>query len=41
ALELQQAVASLAHKTRQQGERIQLSASVAVVMALNETPDNL
>ncbi|WP_147466757.1 GGDEF domain-containing protein, partial [Pseudomonas cannabina] len=41
ALELQQAVASLAHKTRQQGERIHLSASVAVVMALNETPDNL
>ncbi|EGH49735.1 hypothetical protein PSYPI_48013, partial [Pseudomonas syringae pv. pisi str. 1704B] len=28
--ELQQAVASLAHKTRQQGERIHLSASVAV-----------
>ncbi|KPW34962.1 GGDEF domain-containing protein [Pseudomonas coronafaciens pv. atropurpurea] len=41
ALELQHAVASLAHKTRQQGERLHLSASVAVVMALNETPDNL
>ncbi|CAM3238565.1 GGDEF domain-containing protein [Pseudomonas floridensis] len=41
ALELQQAVTSLAHKSRQQGERIHLSASVAVVMALNETPDNL
>ncbi|QHF03076.1 MULTISPECIES: diguanylate cyclase [Pseudomonas syringae group] len=41
ALELQQAVASLAHKTRLQGERLHLSASVAVVMAINETPDNL
>jgi len=41
ALELQQAVASLAHKTRLHSERIHLSASVAVVMALTETPDNL
>lgn len=41
SLELQQAVQSLAHKTRQHGERVYLSASTAVVMALNETPDEL
>ena len=41
ALELQQAVQSLAHKTRQQGERVYLSASTAVVMAVNEAPDEL
>lgn len=41
ALELQQAVQGLAHKTRQHGERLQLSASTAVVMALNESPDAL
>ncbi|MHC8305507.1 GGDEF domain-containing protein [Pseudomonas sp. PB3P13] len=41
ALELQHAVQSLAHKTRQHGERVQLSASTAVVMALNEAPDAL
>ena len=41
ALELQQAVQGLAHKTRQQGERIYLCASTAVVMAVNEAPDEL
>ncbi|MCU1729635.1 GGDEF domain-containing protein [Pseudomonas sp. 7P_10.2_Bac1] len=41
ALELQQAVQSLAHKTRQHGERVYLAASTAVVMALNEAPDEL
>ena len=41
ALELQQAVQSLAHKTRQHGERVYLSASTAVVMAVNEAPDEL
>ena len=41
ALELQQAVQSLAHKTRQHGERVYLSASTAVVMALDEAPDEL
>ena len=41
ALELQHAVQSLAHKTRQQGERVYLSASTAVVMAVNEAPDEL
>ncbi|OLF53180.1 GGDEF domain-containing protein [Pseudomonas chlororaphis] len=41
ALELQQAVQSLAHKTRQHGERLQLSACTAVVMALDETPQAL
>ncbi|CAI8825016.1 GGDEF domain-containing protein [Pseudomonas sp. IT-P100] len=41
ALELEQAVQGLAHKTRQHGERVQLSASTAVVMAVNEAPDPL
>lgn len=41
ALELQQAVHGLAHKTRQHGERLQLSASTAVVMAMNESTDVL
>ena len=41
ALELQQAVQSLAHKTRQHGERVYLSASTAVVMAVDEAPDGL
>ncbi|MGO3622122.1 MAG: GGDEF domain-containing protein [Pseudomonas helleri] len=41
ALELQQAVQSLAHKTRQHGERVYLSASTAVVMVFNEAPDEL
>ena len=41
ALELQQAVQSLAHKTRQHGERVYLSASTAVVMALDDAPDEL
>ena len=41
ALELQQAVQSLAHKTRQHGERVYLSASTAVVMAHDEAPDEL
>ncbi len=41
ALELQQAVQGLAHKTCQQGERLYLAASTAVVMAVNETPEAL
>ncbi|KAF0865965.1 GGDEF domain-containing protein [Pseudomonas sp. LD120] len=41
ALELQQAVQALAHKTRQHGERLHLAASSAVVMALEETPEGL
>ncbi len=41
ALELQQAVQGLAHKTRQHGERVYLSASTAVVMAVDEAPDGL
>ncbi|WP_321837665.1 GGDEF domain-containing protein [Pseudomonas kulmbachensis] len=41
ALELQQAVQSLAHKTRQHGERVYLLASTAVIMAVNEAPDEL
>lgn len=41
ALELQQAVQALAHKTRQHGERLQLTACTAVVMALNESPQDL
>jgi diguanylate cyclase (GGDEF)-like protein len=41
AMELQQAVQSLAHKTRQHGERVYLSASTAVVMAFNEAPEEL
>ena len=41
ALELQQAIQSLAHKTRQHGERVYLSASTAVVMAFDEAPDEL
>lgn len=39
--ELQQAVAHLAHKTRQHGERLHLRATVAVVMAVNENPQTL
>jgi len=39
--ELAEAVRHLAHKSRQHGERIQLSATVATVMALQETPDSL
>ena len=39
--ELQQAVAHLAHKTRQHGERLHLSATVAVVMAVDEAPQTL
>jgi len=41
AQELRQAVQSLAHKSRQHGERLQLSACTAVVMALDETSDVL
>ena len=41
ALELQQAVQSLAHKTRQHGERVHLLASTVVIMAVNEAPDEL
>jgi diguanylate cyclase (GGDEF)-like protein len=39
--ELQQAVAHLAHKTRQHGERLHLRATVAVVMAVDEDPQTL
>ncbi len=39
--ELQKAVAHLAHKTRQHGERLHLSATVAVVMAVDEDPQTL
>ncbi|TBU98588.1 GGDEF domain-containing protein [Stutzerimonas kirkiae] len=39
--ELQQAVASLAHKSQRHGERLHLQASVAVAMALEETPEQL
>ena len=39
--EMEQAVQSLAHKTRLQGERVYLCASTAVVMAVDETPDAL
>ena len=39
--ELQLAVAHLAHKTRQHGERLHLSATVAVVMAVDEDPQTL
>ena len=41
ARELADAIACLAHKSRQHGERIQLSASVASVMALQESPETL
>ncbi|RMO65929.1 hypothetical protein ALQ38_03123 [Pseudomonas marginalis pv. marginalis] len=41
ALELQQAVRGLAHKTRLHGERLQLAATTAVVMALEESPLDL
>lgn len=41
ALELEQSVAGLAHKTRQQGERIHLTASTAVVMAVDESAELL
>ena len=41
ALELQQAVQSLAHKTRQHGERVHLLASTAVIMVVHEAPDEL
>ena len=41
AQEMEQAVQSLAHKTRLQGERVYLCASTAVVMAVDETPDAL
>jgi diguanylate cyclase (GGDEF)-like protein len=41
ATELQLAVEHLAHKSRQHGERLQLRASVAVVMALDEDADSL
>ncbi len=41
AAELQQAIASFAYRNSQQGERIRLQASVAVVMAGSETPEQL
>jgi len=39
--ELQQAVASLAHRTGQHGERLVLRASAAAVMALDDDPEQL
>lgn len=39
--ELQQAVASLAHRTGQHGERLVLRASTAAVMALDDDPEQL
>lgn len=39
--ELQQAVASLAHKTAQHGERVQLRACTATVMAFDEEAEQL
>lgn len=41
AEELRLAVRHLAHKTRQQGERLQLSASVASTMAVDDSPESL
>lgn len=41
AHELQNAVQHLAYKTSQHGERLQLQASVAVVMALQDSPETL
>jgi diguanylate cyclase (GGDEF)-like protein len=41
ARELQQAVASLAHKTAQHGERVHLRASSAAVMAFDEDAEQL
>lgn len=41
ATEFAAAIAHLAHKSRQHGERIQLSASVATVMAMQESPETL
>jgi diguanylate cyclase (GGDEF)-like protein len=39
--ELQAAIAALAHKTRRQGERVLLSATVATVMAMDEAPSEV
>lgn len=41
ASELQQAVASLAHKTEQHGERVHLRASSATVMAIDDNAEQL
>ncbi|MBB6342201.1 diguanylate cyclase (GGDEF)-like protein [Pseudomonas fluvialis] len=41
ATELAQSIAHLAHKSRQHGERLFLSATTATVMALQESPENL
>lgn len=41
ARELRAAVHHFAHRTRGQGERIQLRAAIAVVMALKEDPESL
>ena len=41
AEELRLAVASLAHRSRQHGERLQLRASVACAMALEEDAETL
>lgn len=41
ALELQAAVQHLAYKSSQHGERLQLQASVAVVMAQQDSPESL
>ncbi|CAD5106630.1 GGDEF domain-containing protein [Zestomonas carbonaria] len=39
--ELALAVRHFAHKTRQQGERLQLNATMAVVMAVQDSPESL
>jgi diguanylate cyclase (GGDEF)-like protein len=41
AKELSESLRHLAHKSRQHGERLQLSATVASVMALHESPESL
>lgn len=41
ATELAASIAHLAHKSRQHGERLFLSATTATVMALQESPENL
>ena len=41
ARELEQAVASLAHRTEQHGERLRLHATAAAVMAIGDDPEGL
>lgn len=41
AAELQQAVANLAHRTEQHGERLHLQASAAAIMAIDENAEQL